>query len=159
MYSQGKPYTVDSAPINQIFCMESLFLTCNASHTVRLFVSLLLSISLPLCPLQLTLFHFLLSLLHILFFSFYNAFYNFSVTLSYSLHFPPSFSAASLPICLSPLAPTVLRCFQPPCSHHSNSYCPLHAGSLSLSLSHKACLPLVVVFYKVKLWFVEVNNS
>lgn len=88
VYSHGKSYTVDSAAINQIFCMESLFLRCNASHTVRLFVSLLLSISLPLCPLQLTLFHFLLSLLHILFFSFYNAFYNFSVTLSYSLHFP-----------------------------------------------------------------------
>lgn len=156
MYSQEKPYTVDSAPINQIFCMESLFLTCNASHTVRLFVSLLLSISLPLCPLQLTLFHFLLSLLHILFFSFYNAFYNFSVTLSYSLHLlfplPPSLpltpgphSAALLSTPLFPsfklLLPAPRRLF------------------LSLSLSHKACLPLVVVFYKVKLWFVEVNNS
>lgn len=37
----------------------------NASHSIRLFVSLLLSISVPPCLLQLTLFHFLLSLPHI----------------------------------------------------------------------------------------------
>lgn len=140
MYSQGKPYTVDSAPINQIFCMESLFLTCNASHTVRLFVSLLLSISLPLCPLQLTLFHFLLSLLHILFFSFYNAFYNFSVTLSYSLHFPLLFPLPPSLFASHPWPPQCCAAFNPPVPI-IQTLTARSTQALSLSLSVSQSLP------------------
>ena len=55
----------------------------NASHSIRLFVSLLLSISVPPCLLQLTLFHFLLSLLHIFIPSLYYFCTEFYVIVSY----------------------------------------------------------------------------
>lgn len=95
----------------------------NASHSVRLFVSLLLSIFVPPCPLQLTLFHFLLPLLRILFYPLCYVF--------------PLFLCCCL-ICLSSSLSFLLCFIQPlffPFSYDTPS-----------ALPHLSCFSLVLVY-------------